>query len=76
MEWDGQHYSCASVTEHSRAAAYDSVRPLAYPDARVFLLCFRIGDPDSLENAVRKVTFSGPSGAVSLLHNTFSQDAK
>nr|CAD7198689.1 unnamed protein product [Timema douglasi] len=34
--------------------AYDTVRPLAYQDARVFLLCFRVSDPDSLDNAVNK----------------------
>ncbi|KAK7870890.1 hypothetical protein R5R35_005484 [Gryllus longicercus] len=50
----GGHRVRFVVWDTSGAAAYDSVRPLAYPDARVFLLCFRIGDPDSLENAVRK----------------------
>jgi hypothetical protein len=35
--------------------AYDNVRPLAYQDAKVFLLCFRVSDPDSLDNAVSKV---------------------
>ena len=34
---------------------YDNVRPLAYQDAKVFLLCFRVSDPDSLDNAVSKV---------------------
>lgn len=50
----GGHRVRFVVWDTSGSAAYDSVRPLAYPDARVFLLCFRIGDPDSLENAVRK----------------------
>nr|CAD7426215.1 unnamed protein product [Timema monikensis] len=36
--------------------AYDTVRPLAYQDARVFLLCFRVSDPDSLDNAVNKLS--------------------
>ncbi|GAB6026801.1 hypothetical protein CHUAL_013294 [Chamberlinius hualienensis] len=34
--------------------AYDMVRPLAYQDAKVFLLCFQISQPDSLENTVNK----------------------
>uniref|UniRef100_T1HB09 Uncharacterized protein n=1 Tax=Rhodnius prolixus TaxID=13249 RepID=T1HB09_RHOPR len=34
--------------------AYDSVRPLAYQDAQVFMLCFCVADPDSLDNAVNK----------------------
>ncbi|XP_024217300.1 rho-related GTP-binding protein RhoN [Halyomorpha halys] len=36
------------------AGAYDSVRPLAYQDAHVFLLCFSVADPDSLDNTVNK----------------------
>ncbi|KAL1139890.1 hypothetical protein AAG570_006867 [Ranatra chinensis] len=36
------------------AEAYDSVRPLAYQDAQVFLLCFSIADPQSLDNARNK----------------------
>jgi hypothetical protein len=39
----------------SGTGAYDNVRPLAYQDAKVFLLCFRVSDPDSLDNAVSKV---------------------
>lgn len=35
--------------------AYDTVRPLAYQDAGVFLLCFTVSDPTSLQNAVTKV---------------------
>ena len=40
--------------------AYDTVRPLAYQDAKVFMLCFRVSDPDSLDNAVSKVIQSSP----------------
>ncbi|XP_068082859.1 ras-like GTP-binding protein rhoA [Anabrus simplex] len=42
------------VWDTSGTVAYDSVRPLAYQDAKVFLLCFRVSDPDSLDNAVNK----------------------
>jgi GTPase SAR1 family protein len=45
-------YDCVSVPG---TGAYDNVRPLAYQDAKVFLLCFRVSDPDSLDNAVSKV---------------------
>ncbi len=34
--------------------AYDSVRPLSYPDADVFLLCFSVADPASLFRAKSK----------------------
>ncbi|XP_049849477.1 ras-like GTP-binding protein Rho1 [Schistocerca gregaria] len=43
-----------AVWDTSGSAAYDTVRPLAYQDAKVFLLCFRVSDPDSLDNAVNK----------------------
>ncbi|CAD0248149.1 unnamed protein product [Spodoptera exigua] len=35
-------------------AAYDTVRPLAYQDARVFMLCFNIAEPETLHNAAAK----------------------
>lgn len=34
------------------------MRPLAYQDANVFLLCFNIGDPESLDGAINKVCVS------------------
>lgn len=37
------------------SGAYDSIRPLAYQDANVFLLCFNVGDPDDLKLAINKV---------------------
>ncbi|XP_022241472.1 ras-like GTP-binding protein rhoA [Limulus polyphemus] len=37
-----------------RTPAYDTVRPLAYKDASVFLLCFSIGDPGSLSNTTSR----------------------
>lgn len=35
---------------------YDTVRPLAYPETHVFILCFTISDPTTLENIVTKVS--------------------
>jgi small GTP-binding protein len=32
----------------------DGLRPLSYPDANAFLVCFSIGYPDSLENVLEK----------------------
>lgn len=43
-----------TIWDTSGAPAYDTVRPLAYQDARVFLLCFQIPSPDSLDNTVNK----------------------
>ncbi|XP_014361469.2 GTP-binding protein RHO1 [Papilio machaon] len=43
-----------SVWDTSGTTAYDTVRPLAYQDAKVFMLCFNIAEPDSLHNAAAK----------------------
>lgn len=43
-----------SVWDTSGTTAYDTVRPLAYQDARVFLLCFNVAEPDSLHSAAAK----------------------
>ncbi|XP_075211070.1 rho-related GTP-binding protein RhoN-like [Lycorma delicatula] len=50
----GDYRTNFSIWDTSGAVAYDSVRPLAYQDVRVFLLCFRVSDPVSLDNAVSK----------------------
>ena len=34
---------------------YDSLRPLAYPDVRLVVICFAIDGPDSLDNIQEKV---------------------
>ncbi|XP_013140932.1 PREDICTED: GTP-binding protein RHO1-like [Papilio polytes] len=57
-----------SVWDTSGTTAYDTVRPLAYQDAKVFMLCFNIAEPDSLHNAAAKWyrevrTHGGPAGA-------------
>ncbi|CAH0589244.1 unnamed protein product [Chrysodeixis includens] len=43
-----------SVWDTSGTTAYDTVRPLAYQDARVFMLCFNIAEPETLHNAAAK----------------------
>lgn len=43
-----------SIWDTSGSNAYDTVRPLAYQDANIFLLCFNIGDAGTLESAVKK----------------------
>ncbi|KAF6207762.1 hypothetical protein GE061_016210 [Apolygus lucorum] len=45
---------CFRAGEHLRTVAYDTVRPLAYQDAQVFLVCFCVADPDSLDNTLSK----------------------
>ena len=34
---------------------YDSLRPLAYPDSHMILICFALDSPDSLDNVLEKV---------------------
>jgi Ras family len=37
-------------------ANHERLRPLAYPGAHVFLFCFSLDDPESLENVLLKVS--------------------
>lgn len=43
-----------SVWDTSGASGYDNVRPLVYQDTNVFLLCFDVGCPESLQNVIKK----------------------
>lgn len=43
-----------SIWDTSGSGSYDTVRPLAYQDAQVFILCFSVVDPDSLELTIGK----------------------
>lgn len=43
-----------SIWDTSGSGSYDTVRPLAYQDAQVFMLCFNVGDPESLDMSIRK----------------------
>ncbi|XP_064454693.1 rho-related GTP-binding protein RhoN-like isoform X2 [Ornithodoros turicata] len=60
-----------SVWDTSGASGYDNVRPLVYVDTSVFLLCFDVGCPESLENVTKKwhpeVKKHCPSAAVVLV---------
>lgn len=37
-------------------SGYDTVRPVAYPETHVFILCFTISDPTTLESIITKVS--------------------
>ncbi|XP_060804922.1 rho-related GTP-binding protein RhoN isoform X1 [Amyelois transitella] len=43
-----------SVWDTSGTTAYDTVRPLAYQDAKIFMLCFNIAEPETLHSAAAK----------------------
>lgn len=43
-----------SIWDTSGSGSYDTVRPLAYQDAQIFILCFSIADPDSLPLTIAK----------------------
>ncbi|GAB6026802.1 hypothetical protein CHUAL_013295 [Chamberlinius hualienensis] len=43
-----------TMWDTSGGSPYDNIRHLAYQDTRVFLLCFNIGQPESLENIIKK----------------------
>ncbi|XP_054715878.1 ras-like GTP-binding protein rhoA [Uloborus diversus] len=50
----GGHRIHFTLWDTSGTSTYDTVRPLAYKDASVFLLCFSIGSPDSLDSTIKK----------------------
>ncbi|KAL3831906.1 hypothetical protein ACJMK2_023600 [Sinanodonta woodiana] len=43
-----------SIWDTSGDAGYDRVRPLSYTDADLVIICFSVGNPDSLHNIVSK----------------------
>lgn len=43
-----------TIWDTSGTSSYDTVRPLAYPETHVFILCFSISDPSTLENIITK----------------------
>lgn len=49
-----KHLVHFSFWDTSGSPAYDSVRPLSYQEADVFLLCYKISDPISLYNVKNK----------------------
>jgi GTPase SAR1 family protein len=51
------HTACVAGTYHRDTAGqedYDRLRPLSYPQTDVFVLCFSIASPTSLENVASK----------------------
>jgi Ras family protein A len=57
MEVDGKHLDLA-LWDTPGMEDFDRLRPLSYPDTHVFLICFNIGNPDSLDNVQEKVSIS------------------
>ncbi|EDQ98345.1 uncharacterized protein LACBIDRAFT_169236, partial [Laccaria bicolor S238N-H82] len=53
VEVDGKHVELA-VRCTAGQEDYDRLRPLAYPDAHVILICFDIANPVSLDNVEEK----------------------
>ncbi|XP_054163536.1 ras-like GTP-binding protein rhoA [Oppia nitens] len=53
FEVGGHHFS-STIWDTSGALAYDTVRPLSYQNADVFLICFHLGDWHSLQNVINK----------------------
>ncbi|EDQ98321.1 uncharacterized protein LACBIDRAFT_336069 [Laccaria bicolor S238N-H82] len=53
VEVDGKHVELALWCPAGQED-YDRLRPLAYPDSHVILICFDIATPDSLDNVVEK----------------------
>ncbi|KAL5006720.1 hypothetical protein ScPMuIL_015526 [Solemya velum] len=43
-----------SIWDTPGDSGFDGVRPLSYTDADLIVICFNIGDPDSMANAVTK----------------------
>ncbi|XP_055380809.1 ras-like GTP-binding protein rhoA [Condylostylus longicornis] len=43
-----------SIWDTSGSGSYDTVRPLAYQDAQIFILCFSISEPDTLQLTLNK----------------------
>jgi small GTP-binding protein len=46
----------ASLWDTGGQDDYDRIRPLSYPDAHIFCICFGIENPASLENVLEKVS--------------------
>lgn len=50
-----QPFYISLICVFSGDSGYDRVRPLSYSDADLVIICFSVGDPDSMENVVSKV---------------------
>ena len=47
---------CPGVFDTAGQEEYDKLRPMAYTDTDVFVVCFSMVDKDSLENILNKWT--------------------
>jgi len=54
IEVDGKHVEL-SLWDTGGDEGFDRIRPLAYPNSHVILICFDISYPDSLDNVQEKV---------------------
>lgn len=54
IEYEGKSVEIA-LWDTSGLEDYDRLRPLSYPDTDVVLICYEIGEPDSLSNVPDKV---------------------
>ena len=45
---------CPGVFDTAGQEEYDKLRPMAYTDTDVFIVCFSMVDKDSLENILNK----------------------
>ncbi|KAL1139208.1 hypothetical protein AAG570_009267 [Ranatra chinensis] len=72
LEVDGRRVNL-EMWDTSGQADYDRLRPTAYPDADVCVICFSVGRPDSLENVLSKwapeVNHFCPGAALLLVGN-------
>ena len=51
---DGEEYAL-DILATAGQEDYDRSRPFSYPGSHVVLACFRIDEPDSLDNVIEKV---------------------
>lgn len=54
VELDERHIELA-LWDTAGQEDYDRLRPLSYPDAHLFMICFAIDGPDSLDDVLEKV---------------------
>lgn len=64
---DGKPYQLA-LWDTSGLSDYDTLRPVGYPDTDVIILCFSIGEPDSLVNIEERVRIAPTTIQAQLTH--------
>lgn len=68
---DGKPYQLA-LCDTSGHDDYDRLRPIGYPDTDIIVLCFSIGEPESLVNIEERVGVSPTTIQAQLTHYTCS----